>query len=197
MEAEVKKPYIDFETKRLHIRSVVPEDNDVYMALRISNSPISAVYATMPEFADYEWNGELLSEDDIYLSVFQKRDGTFVASASIQHFKSSRIEFGYDVVKEYRNRGIATEIVNGLLAEVHRRFPEAVAIIRVGKENAISRRVAEKCGGVMIGNEDSFVDRLIKSNAENAQARAGDLMSDDLMTALELGKDYVCIYEMP
>ena len=47
MEAEVKKPYIDFETKRLHIRSVVPEDNDVYMALRISNSPISAVYATM------------------------------------------------------------------------------------------------------------------------------------------------------
>ena len=197
MNAEIKKPYIDFETERLHIRTVVPEDRDDYMALRIGNSPISAAYATMQGFSDCEWDEELHAEDDIYLSEFQKQDGVFVASASVQHFRSCRIEFGYDVVDGYRNRGIAPEIVKGLLVEVHCLFPETVVIIRVGKDNMSSRHVAEKCGGKLVGNEDSIVGRLIERYADSAQSRAGYLMSDDLIAALERGKDFVCIYEMP
>ena len=197
MKAEIKKPYIDFETERLHIRTVAPEDRDDYMALRIGNSPISAAYAAMQGFTDYEWEGELHAEDDIYLSVFQKQGGAFVASASVQHFRSGCIEFGYDAVDGYRNQGIATEVVKSLLAEVHRLFPETAVIIRVGKDNMSSRRVAEKCGGVLIGSEDSIVGRLIERYTDSAQSRDGYLMSDDLIAALERGKDYVCIYEMP
>ena len=59
-----EKPYIDFETERLHIRSVDKEDRDVYMALRISNSPIAAAYSSMSGFTDFEWEGELNAEDD-------------------------------------------------------------------------------------------------------------------------------------
>ncbi len=37
------KPYIDFETERLHIRSVTKEDKEDCMALRIHNSYMSGV----------------------------------------------------------------------------------------------------------------------------------------------------------
>ena len=78
------KPYIDFETERLHIRSVTKEDKEDFMALRIHNSDISSVYSEVSGFEDLEWESELNSEKDIYLSIFRKTDEVFVASASIQ-----------------------------------------------------------------------------------------------------------------
>ena len=50
------KPYIDFETERLHIRSVTKEDKEDFMALRIHNSDISSVYSEVSGFKDLECN---------------------------------------------------------------------------------------------------------------------------------------------
>ena len=74
-------------------------------------------------------------------------------------------------------------------------------IISVGKDNLISRRVAEKCGGVLIGTEDSFVSRMItkltgKYTLSELDTDAAQKY-DDLREAMERGKDFVCIYELP
>ena len=187
------KPYIDFETERLHIRSVTKEDKEDFMALRIHNSVISSVYSEVSGFEDLEWESELNSEKDIYLSIFRKTDEVFVASASIQAYEKTTIELGYDVSEAYRNRGYATEIIRGLGAEVHRKFPGARVIIRIEKDNIASRKAAEKGGGILTQNEDSLVNQWF--------AKLKDLCNDETKNEigelLEQGKDSVCVYEIP
>ncbi|MCR4657806.1 MAG: GNAT family N-acetyltransferase [Lachnospiraceae bacterium] len=106
------KPYLDFETERLHIRTVSEADRDAYMSLRVGNSTISVAYSAISGFEDFEWESELNDEKDIYLSVFIKDEEIFIASASLQDYQSDTIEMGYDVVEGYRNHGHATEIVH-------------------------------------------------------------------------------------
>ena len=196
-----KKTFIDFETNRLHIRSVMEADKDDYMALRVNNSNISEAYSIMPDFTDYEWDGELNGDEDIYLSVFLKSDGTFVASASVQNYQEESVEIGYDVKEESRNVGIATEIVKGLLAEVHSLFPKSRVIIRADYENDASKRVAEKCGGVLIRREDSFACRMFSMTQKALETEGDDFEQSekyaDMRALMEKGKDAVCVYELP
>lgn len=197
----VEKLFIDFETDRLHVRSVMEADKDNYMSLRIKNSNMSMAYSVMPGFTDYEWEGELNGEDDIHLSVFLKPDEMFVASASIQNYREKTVELGYDVKEDYRNTGIATELIKGLLAEVHRLLSESKVIIRADHENDASKRVAEKCGGILIRREDSFACRMFTSTKEALEKAGKDFeQSDnykDMKELMEKGKDSVCVYELP
>lgn len=126
------------------------------MNIRKGNSVISSAYR-FPGFEDFEWDSELNSPDSVYLSVFIKTTGMLVASASIQKYIGPEIELGYDVADGYRNKGIATEVVKALLEEVHRRFPKTRVVVRTENDNAASRRVAEKCGGVLTESEDTFM----------------------------------------
>ncbi len=195
------KPFIEFETERLHIRSVMEADKKEYMSLRINNSDISNAYSAMPDFTEYEWDGELNSEEDIYMSVFLKPDEAFVASASIQDYREQTIELGYDVAEKYRNIGIGTELIKNLLSEVHRLFSESKVIIRTNRENKASRHVVEKCGGLLIRYEDSFACRTFYA-LKDAMEKAGEVFEQtanhkDMKELMEKGKDSVCVYELP
>ena len=162
---------MDFETKRLHIRSVEEKDKEPYMSLRSNNSDFSAAYEILPGFFDYEWEGELNSKEDIYLSVFFKDNGIFVGSASIQSYKEDIAELGFDVCKEYWNQGIATEILNGLIGEAYRLYKFSKIVVRANKDNLASRRVAEKCGGAFEGYEDSPVNNALKRDWRKLKVR--------------------------
>ena len=201
MDGIMKKPVIDFTTERLHIRTVSSEDKSEYMSLRVNNSNLKAAYFAIPGFEDFEWENELNAEDDIHLSVFLKNDNTFIGSASIQNFKSDILELGYDVVEEFRNLGYATEIVSGLLSEIHRIFPNTEAIIRTDRENTASKNVAKKCGGVLIRNEDSFASRLFQDIKEKYDHVGDDFESvngrADMMSLIEQGRESVCVYKLP
>lgn len=61
---------------------------DVRKAAEMVNSDLSVAYSVIPGFENFEWDGELNAEDDIHLSVFLRSDGSFVASASMQNYKS-------------------------------------------------------------------------------------------------------------
>lgn len=196
-----EKPFIDFETDHLYIRNVAEEDKDDYMSLRVNNSNISMAYSIIPDFTDFEWNGELNGQDDIYFSVFRKPDKSFVASASIQNYREETAELGYDVKEGYRNMGIATELIKGLLAEFHRLLPDTKVIIRADHENDASRRVAEKCGGTLIRMEDSFAYRIFSATKKSLEEAGKDIdQSDsynDMRELMEKGKNSVYVYELP
>ncbi len=186
------KPIIDFETERLHIRNVSECDKDEYMSLRVNNSPTSKAYSVIPGFRDFEWDGELHCDHDIYLSVFLRPDEIFVASASIQHYRNETVELGYDVVEEYRNRGFATEIVKGLVMTVHDLDLRKRIIIRTDIENEASKKVAEKCGAKIIEYEDPFVSRMLSKTLDSYK---DSKKYNDVKQYVEKNKSSVCVYE--
>jgi predicted acetyltransferase len=68
---------------------------------------------------------------------------------------------GYDVVRDFRGKGIAVELVRFALNEYKKRGFDRV-LITASEKNFVSRRVIEKCGGVL---ED------IRENGEENVAR--------------------------
>lgn len=125
--------------------------------------------------------------------VFQEPDELFVATGSFQRLQESTLELGYDVVKEYRGRGIGSKIVSVLIEIAHATFPEREMFIKVRENNRASRRVAEKCGGVLIGFVDAPEVETLQSiigksdNPSNA-AKAKEI--------IEQGKNSVYVYKV-
>jgi len=199
MAAFETKPYIDFETERLHIKSLSEEDRDAYMALRKANSPISIAYSALSDFEDQEWQSELQSSDDIYLSVFLKSTDRLIASASIQHYREEAVELGYDVSGEFQNQGYASEIVKGLVSEIRRLRRNARIIKKIDKDNVASIRVAEKCGTVWKETADSFVNKLYeilsKDAGEAILASSKEDGGNELEELLDQSRDSVLVYE--
>ena len=158
----MEKPVISFETERLYARPVKESDKESYMDLRVKTSDLAAAYKEFPEFRDHEWDGELNSQNELYVCVFMKNTETLVAIASFQNFDTDTIEFGFDVAEEWRSQGIATELVQGMLKVMRSEYPGKEAKIRTNKENGACRKVAEKCGGVLSGFEPTLAARAIE-----------------------------------
>ena len=97
----------------MYVRSIEETDKEAYTDLRMSASEIAAAYTEFPGFRDKEWKSELNNAVDIYCAAFLKKSKVFVASCSFQKFDTDMIELGFDVKKEYRSRGIATELLRG------------------------------------------------------------------------------------
>ena len=91
--------------------------------------------------------------------------------------------------------------MKGLLAEVHSLFPKANVIIRADYENDASKRVAEKCGGVLIRREDSFACRMFSITKEALETEGKDFEQSeqyaDMRELMGKGKDAVCVYKLP
>lgn len=192
----MEKPGIVLETKRLYIRPVQEMDKDAYMSIRVKNSDFTSAYHIWTEFYDEEWKCELESEDSVYLSVFQKDDYVLVASASVQNYGHDTIELGYDVAEEYRNRGFATELLRALTVWVHEEFPGIPVRVRIRSDNAASRRVVEKCGGRLSGNEDSVIVKEILQILKETNVKLTEPGMENIMKRIEEGKDQVLVYEV-
>lgn len=192
------RPKIEAETDRLIIRPVMECDKDAYMFLRASVSDLALAYKALPGFSDYEWESELEGEDSLHFSVFQKTDGRFVASASIQDYQRETVELGYDVVEGYRNLGYATEIAKSLMEKVHDLFPEAKILVKMRKDNEASKRVAEKCGGVFAGYEDTIVSKTTKKALANCDGESArdEKKREELQRVIEKGKNGVLVYSL-
>ena len=197
----MNKPLIYFETDHLYVRSIQEKDKEYYMTLRRDTSSIAQAYTVLPEFCDIEWDNELNSTEDIYLAVFLKENGTFVASASYQGFNTDSIEIGFDVVKEYRNQGIGTELIFGMLKEERSVFCEKKILIKTEINNIACRRVIEKCGGVFCGYEPTMVAKAIESLMKSIETEELDTQEwrrkkEENAQFLEENKESVCIYRL-
>lgn len=193
------KPNIHFDTERLHVRSVEESDKEAYMDLRVETSEIAQAYQTLPGFRDREWNGELNSQKDIFLSAFLKENDVLIASASFQNYESDCIELGFDVTERYREQGIATELVQGMLEMVSNLFPGKTVSIKTNVTNSACRRVAEKCGGVFSGYEpnraamamETLLESFGNKPTDNKELQAMRMASAEY---IKENKETVCVY---
>ncbi len=192
------KPNPEFETERLRVRRVREEDREAYMALRVKTSDFASAYTTLPELKVYEWESELNSEEDIYFSAFLKSTGKLTAIGSLQHIDSPEISIGFDVNEDKRNQGFGAELAAGLVQKAHSMYPGAEVCIKMKKGNAASMRVAEKCGGVFAGYEDTPVTKLLEAAASGVDDSGRRMrLKQDLMGVMQQGKNGICVYKMP
>ena len=185
------KPTVYFETERLYVRSLTEADHDYYMTLRIEESGLKKIYDRHESLRQEEWENELNNDKDISLAAFLKSDNTFVSSASYQSFRKDTIELGFDVVKEHRNHGIATELVKKMIETAHILFPGKQIVIKTRKDNDACKRVAEKCGGTLIGTEAAWAVRALQGLMKSLEEMKypDDEWDEEREEALEIIED--------
>ena len=107
------------ENDRLLIRPVVDDDKESFMRIQVENSDLAAAYKD-EQFRNYFWETTLNGDNDIYMMIFMKEDGTHVGNCSFQKLNSDSIEIGMDIDKRFQNQGIGTATLM-LLAEYLRK----------------------------------------------------------------------------
>lgn len=143
-----------FETKRLLIRKLLPDDaDDMYS------------YASLPETSKYLlWEphpSRLYTADLIHFlqkeyvigkysdfAIIFKETGKMIGTVGFTSFdeKSSVAEVGYVISPEYWHRGIATEALGAILSISFFDLGVQRVEAKYMPENIYSRKVMEKCG---------------------------------------------------
>jgi RimJ/RimL family protein N-acetyltransferase len=83
--------------------------------------------------------------------IYQGRVAGHISS----YVEAGRLEIGYWLGKEFWRKGLATLALTRFLAEVNGARP---IYARVAEDNLASRRVLEKCGFQIIGNDRGFAN---------------------------------------
>ena len=196
---------IDIHTATFHIRTIQSSDKDIFMGLRGETSDVAKAYQLYPGFAEYSWQATLADENEIDMVVFQEKDDAFVAICSFQLSHANHVELGYDVMKEYRGRGIGTKLLGDLTALAHMTFPDKDALVRIRTNNIASQRVAEKCGGKFLKTEPTpeavAMQRELERYNHRAECEHSTVLTEQdiisMKSIVERGREGVRIYKLP
>ncbi len=176
-------------------RTLREEDKDRFMELWCESSHYSEAYKNVEGLADLSWREILGKNNIIYLMVFRLPE-EFVASCCIQDIREEVIRLGYRVVPQLRGQGIGTEMVQRLIALTRAHFPGKGIEIRVRQENLPSRRVAEKCGGKLIGTTDTPETVYYQAFLDKSREALEPQHIIEIQGCIDRGKDGVVIYEV-
>lgn len=165
---------------RYILKALSEADKDNYLKLYRENSIVAKASSKMSDvdyeaFADFVW--EKMSEDDaIYVSVFRKKDDLYVGNITLQHLDSDAPEIGMDVLQEYHRQGIAFESIPLFAKRVMEIIPVEHFLVRIYSDNEPSRKLYEKLGATMIGEEPSeFAVALAQMKEKNKDDYEGFL----------------------
>lgn len=143
------------ETPRLLLRGFTKDD--ALWAYSIWNNPEMGQY--LPDETKEEIDDEYLTmleglgEDDecCYLIPVFKDTFKRVGTCSFMISEDKKVyDIAYCVHKHFWRQGYATEIAQGLIRYAREQGAEKVTI-SVSQENIASNRVAQKCGGKIVG----------------------------------------------
>ena len=141
------------------LRAITEADKDNYLKLYRENSIVAKASSKMNDvdyesFTDFVW--EKMSEDDaIYVFVFRKKDEIYVGNITLQHLSSDTPEIGMDVLQEYHRQGIALDSIPLFTKRVMEIMSVEYFLVRIYSDNEPSRKLYEKLGATVIGEEPS------------------------------------------
>jgi len=172
-------------SRELALRDVVPDDLAVlfeqqsdpeanYMAAFVAKDPTDAAAFTA------HW-AKILADPTVIAKIILC-DGKAVGSV-MSYQEDGRPEVTYWIGKEYWGQGIATRALASFLASANTTRP---IYARVAKDNIGSRRVLEKCGFRMIGEDQGFANArgavieelVLELSAGEARPAAESLLHD-------------------
>ena len=156
---------VRFETERLLIRDIEPEDME--SLLKIYTQEVNMKYIST---GNYKWTYEQLSEkynrcNINYIAgigvfaVENKDSGKIIGEAGVfdSFGKTSKLELGYILNSMYWSRGYGYEICVGLIKYCFDNIGTKSVIARMYSENMASVKLSEKCGmkKIHVGMADS------------------------------------------
>lgn len=149
------------KTNRLKIYPATKSQMEIIIASQ-DNDEIKKAYSEMLEnslkYPDkYEWYAMWLIE---------LKNGTHIGELCFKGLNSKGVtEIGYGISEEYKNHGYATEAVKAI-TEWAFENPDVTAIeAETDNENIASKKVLEKCGFILNGEQPHF--KLLKNREED------------------------------
>jgi len=144
----------------VHIRDVIETDLSIFFEQQLD--PEATAMAALPsrsrETFMAHWT-RITADDSILIKTILFHGA--VAGNIVCFDQLGEREVGYWLGKEYWGKGIATQALGEFLKDIDTRPLYA----HVAKHNIASRRVLEKCGFIISG-EDSFFSQALGRNVE-------------------------------
>jgi RimJ/RimL family protein N-acetyltransferase len=143
--------------ENLQLREVIEADLPIFFAHQQDAGALHMAAFTAKDPAD--WHAFLahssrnLAEPTVIMRTILV-DGE-VAGSVLSYETDGEPEVSYWLGRKFWGRGIATAALARFLAEVN---PQRPIFARVAKDNLGSRRVLEKCGFVIIGEDKGFAN---------------------------------------
>ena len=135
-------------TEHYILRRILPKEKEKYEALVQAESP--AFLQTAQNALAWE---DLLSEDHLTCSILQKDTGAFCGFCQLQWIFFNTPELGIDLLPEYHGMGIAIEVLPPFLAHAKSFLKNEHFYSKIKKNNLSSQKLAEKIGGICIGEK--------------------------------------------
>ncbi|MGN1230415.1 MAG: GNAT family N-acetyltransferase [Anaerotignum sp.] len=137
------------QTEHYLLRPISPEDKSDYQQLAKAETP--AFLQNPPSSASALAWEDLLAEEHLTCSIFEKENHGFCGFCQLQWIFSSAPELGIDLLPSFQKQGVAAEVLPAFLAQAGKLLPIDHFYAKVKKNNIPSQRLAEKIGGVCIG----------------------------------------------
>jgi RimJ/RimL family protein N-acetyltransferase len=141
---------IFLKTPNYILRRIAAEEKPYYEELARAEHP------EIPRTCDAPlvWD-DLISEDDLLTcSILQRDTGVFCGFCQLQQIFSSVPELGIDLLPIYQHNGIAAEVLPPFLAQAKKILQNDHFYSKIKKANIPSQKLAEKIGGICIGEKN-------------------------------------------
>jgi len=140
-------------TSDIHLRDVTEDDLPIFFEHQLDpDATEMAAFLSRDKDAFMSHWAKIMADDSVILKTILF-DGQ-VAGNIVSFVRSGEREVGYWIGKEYWGKGVATKALAAFLDHVKTRPLYA----HVAKSNVGSRRVLEKCGFTIVGEEKGFPD---------------------------------------
>lgn len=140
---------IFLQTEKYILRCIHPEDMPFYETLAQKESPAFLQITSSALAQDI-----LLSEEHLTCSILEKATGSFCGFCQLQWIFSDIPELGIDLMEEYRKQGVAREILPPFLSHAKKLLKNDHFYSKIRKSNIPSQKLAEKIGGICIGEKN-------------------------------------------
>lgn len=161
------------------LKQLTPTDGmDVYALLQqmpeengFMNDAYGMPYEAFPAWLDRrdaESRGENLPPSYVPQTIFWCYDGEMpVGYVKLRHYLNDHLRevggnIGYGIAPAYRGKGYATQMLRLVLREANT-LGIVEALVTITTSNAASRRVAEKCGGILKNQKNNQCYYLIRT----------------------------------
>ena len=141
---------IFLKTQNYILRHIAAEEKPYYEELARAEHPEIPCTCDAPLVWD-----DLMSEDDLLTcSILQRDTGIFCGFCQLQQLFSSVPELGIDLLPIYQHSGIAAEVLPPFLEQAKKLLQNDYFYSKIKKANIPSKKLAEKIGGVCIGEKN-------------------------------------------
>ena len=141
---------IFLKTPNYILRRIAAEEKPYYEELARAEHPEIPYTSNAPLVWD-----DLMSEDDLLTcSILQRDTGIFCGFCQLQQVFSTTPELGIDLLPAYQHSGIAAEILPLFLAQAKKLLQNNYFYSKIKKSNIPSQKLAEKIGGICIGEKN-------------------------------------------